>query len=145
MNLPRARSEHVWGAGNMHALTMFLPRWLASLSRAGSDISRHAVVVALGRRAYDFCHSQRRGFGHHCVRDHHWPGPEEPYQFAQDWYVRGPVLHAGLWHCGAVSHIMLAICPTMLLLLLLLLLSAWRALLPVAGMGDSRSCAGMWR
>ena len=127
----------------MHALTMFLPRWLASLSKAGSDITRHAVVVALGRRAYDFCHSQRRSFGHHCVRDHHWPGPEEPYQFAQDWWG----LHRGLRPALAgpqrpgltsVHHSSLFACPLLLLLLLLL------ASTP-GGVQSSRGRAGMWQ
>ena len=103
----------------MHALTMFLPRWLTSLSRAGSDITGHAVVVALGRRAYDFCQGQRRTFGHHCVRDHNWPGPEEPYTFAQDWWaslsLAGPswaVLYYPSGCCLACpnSHLSFAVC-----------------------------------
>ena len=69
----------------MHALSMFLPRWLASLSRAGGNLTRYAVVMALGRRALEFCTSQQRIFAHMCVRDFNWPGPEEPYRFAQDW------------------------------------------------------------
>ena len=88
-------------AGNYHALLELLPRWLDSLaSTRDGDLTRHAVVVALGSRALDLC--RQHAYSHQCVQQHEWPGPERQYIFASNWRV--PVLRgsnaAALCYCS---------------------------------------------
>ena len=74
----------------MHALGMFLPRWLDSLARVDiKDPTKHAVVFALANSAYSTCTNLEIYHKHQCILDPHWPGDDSQYQFAQDWY--GPV------------------------------------------------------
>lgn len=71
-------------AGNVHALDNILPRWLDSLSRTrDGDLTQHAVVVALGAQAVNFC--LRGPYNHHCILDSRWQGPDRQYHFPDDW------------------------------------------------------------
>lgn len=61
-----------------------LPRWLDSLSRTrDGDLTRHALVVALGVSAVQFC--LKYDYWHHCLLDSRWPGPDVQYHFPDDW------------------------------------------------------------
>lgn len=77
-------------AGNHHALSTFLERWLSSLSKTSvNDITQHVIVLCLGERALQPCMSARllSGYSHHCLLDAAWVGTDQAYLFPDDWFV----------------------------------------------------------
>ncbi|KAK9813978.1 hypothetical protein WJX73_007658 [Symbiochloris irregularis] len=74
-------------SGSKFAFDHLLPRWLDSLKHTrDGDLTRHAVVGALGQPALEFCKKSNAHHQHHCAAVS-WPGPETQYHFGDDWYV----------------------------------------------------------
>lgn len=57
---------------NIECMQSMLTPWLDSLKHArGLDLSRHAIVVAIGLPAYMYCEAARQNYRHYCVFDKH--------------------------------------------------------------------------